>query len=131
MHPPPPPPSSSRSHDLSQQNIFMRNKERLKDALCMMPSLDVGGIRRGMGMGGRTTTEALTRARRDIHTLGHILLYEFRKGGWKRVRWGHAVMVAERWVGAFGVGRKEGGKEEVAKVETKKGSGKKVTFEFP
>ena len=88
----------------------------------------------GMDSGRRTTTEALTRARRDIHTLGHILLYEFRKGGWKRVRWGNAVSIAERWVGAFGVGGKEGGKEvveKVEKVETKKGSGKKVTFEFP
>ncbi|KAI4658065.1 uncharacterized protein J4E79_007046 [Alternaria viburni] len=59
MHPPPS--TLSHSHDLSQENMFMRNKERLKDAL---------------------------------------------------------------W-------RKEGGKEEVAKLETKKGSGKKVTFEFP
>ena len=115
MHPPTP------SHNLNQQNISLRNKARLHAALCMMPSLEGDrlsgngymGMGMGMGMGsGRRTTEELTRSGRDIHTLGHILLYEFRKGGWKRIKWGHAVQVAERWAGAFGLGGWEGDGDE-------------------
>ena len=132
MHPPSPP------HDLSQQNIFMRNKARLHAALCMMPSLE-GPAGNGYRMSGRTTTEGLTRARRDIHTLGHVLLYEFRKGGWKRVRWGNAVAIAERWVGTFGLrgrefegfGRVVAEREDEERGEGKKETRKRVTFEFP
>ena len=91
------------------------------------------GIGMGIDSGRRTTTEALTRARRNIHTLGHILLYEFRKGGWKRVRWGHAVMVAVRWVGAFGeVGWDVVGEEgKKGEGRQRSGNGKRVTFESP
>jgi hypothetical protein len=123
MHPP--------SHDLTVQNIFCSNKTRLHAALCMLPSIERPESGRVyVGSGRRTTTEGLTRARRDVHTLGHILLHEFRKGRWRRVRWGHAVLVAERWVGAFGVEAVEMGAEKKGKGSGN-GNGKRVTFQFP
>jgi hypothetical protein len=132
MHPP--------AHDLTAQNIFSRNKYRLHAALCMLPSLDERS-KNEYTVSGKRTTDVLTRARRDIHTLGHIILHEFRLGRWRRVRWLHAITVAERWVGAFGlrpqemvrqpVGKMGEIKSEVESMPQKKAQGKHVTFRFP
>lgn len=48
-----------------------------------------------------TGTAAPVKARRKIHTLSQILVYEFMQDRWKRVRWYHAVVVAERWIQAL------------------------------
>jgi hypothetical protein len=132
MHPP--------AYDLTAQNIFSRNKYRLHAALCMLPSLDERNENE-YTMSAKRTTDVLTRARRDIHTLGHIILHEFRLCRWKRVRWLHAIAVAERWVGAFGLGPQKMVREPVKKTEEmksqvesmpqKKAKGKHITFRFP
>jgi hypothetical protein len=94
MHPP--------ARDLTAQNVFLSNKRRLHDALNVLPSLNRETSSEYV-VGEKKTTALLTRARRDIHTLGHILLHEYKLSSWRRVRWLHTIAVAERWVGAFGL----------------------------
>jgi hypothetical protein len=100
MHPPA---SSSASYNnLVAQNIFNYHKYRLRAALLSLPSMD-GQRRSEYVVSEKKKLDALIKARRQIHTCGHILLDEFRKGGWRRVRWLHAVEVCEKWVRAFGL----------------------------
>jgi len=90
------------SGSLTDQNIFSNHKYRLHTALKMMPSLN-GERRSEYIVTGKTSTAALVKTRRDIHTMGHILLSKFRQDQWKSVRWYHAVAVAKRWIQAFGL----------------------------
>lgn len=132
MHPP--------ARDLTAQNVFLSNKRRLHDALNVLPSFNRETSSEYV-VGEKKTTALLTRARRDIHTLGHILLHEYKLSSWRRVRWLHTIAVAERWVGAFGLKpKRELGvltkrtKEVVC--EATKPPGKRVVnnnvrFEFP
>jgi hypothetical protein len=105
----------------------------------MLPSLDERS-KNEYTVSGKRTTDVLTRARRDIHTLAHIILHEFRLGRWRRVRWLHSIAVAERWVGAFGLRPQEMVREPVGKMEEamcevrnmpQKAQVKHVTFRFP
>jgi hypothetical protein len=98
-----PPSSSSPSHNhLVAKNIFSSHKRRLHAALLMLPSMD-GRRRSEYILGEKTKVEVLVNARKEIHFCGHILLDEFRKGSWGRVRWFHVVEVCEKWVRAFGL----------------------------
>jgi hypothetical protein len=98
-----PPVSRSASYNtLVAQNIFNSHKYRLQAALLSLPSMD-GQRRSEYVVGEKKKLDALVKARRQIHTCGHILLDEFRKGSWGRVRWLHAVEVFERWIRAFGL----------------------------
>jgi hypothetical protein len=98
-----PPPSSSPSHNhLVAKNIFSSHKYRLQAALLRLPSMN-GRRRSEYEVSEKTRVDALVSARRQIHFYGHILLEEFRKGSWGRVRWLHAVEVCEKWIRAFGL----------------------------
>ncbi|KAF1833692.1 hypothetical protein BDW02DRAFT_372225 [Decorospora gaudefroyi] len=96
IHPPSP------SNDLTTRNLFSNQKYRLHAALSKLPSLD-GAKRSEYVVSEKTKIAELVRTRREIHTCGHIILDEVRKEGWARVRWLHAMAVAERWIGAFGL----------------------------
>ncbi|RAR01793.1 integral membrane protein [Stemphylium lycopersici] len=93
MHPP--------SNELTMQNTFSSYKYRLHAALLKLPSL-TGAKGSEYAVREKTSTAALVKVRREIHTCAHILLHKFRQEEWKRVRWFHVVAVAERWLGAFG-----------------------------
>jgi len=124
------------SRNLIDQNIFNNHKYRLHTALKMMPSLN-GERRSEYVVTSRTSTAALVRARRDIYTMGHILLSKFRQDQWKSVRWYHAVAVAEKWIQAFGLipEKKADKAEERASSEGKNVSEqdpeKRPVFSFP
>jgi hypothetical protein len=94
--------SSLSNNHLVARNIFSSHKYRLHAALVSLPSMD-GERRSEYVVSEKTKLDALVKARRMIHTCGHILLDEFRKGMWARVRWFHAVEVCERWIRAFGL----------------------------
>jgi hypothetical protein len=79
---------------------FANHKYRLQYSLLKLPSM-TGKRRSEYVVSERTSTSALVKVRRECHTCGHILLDEFRKGSWRRVRWFHVVEVCERWIRAF------------------------------
>ncbi|CAE6996022.1 hypothetical protein CFE70_000220 [Pyrenophora teres f. teres 0-1] len=92
----------SRHTNIAYRDVFSNHKYRLRSALERMPSLD-RKRRNAYVISERPSMEALVKARREIHTVGHILLSKFRQDGWKRVRWYHAITVTERWIQAFGL----------------------------
>ncbi|RMZ74534.1 integral membrane [Pyrenophora seminiperda CCB06] len=102
IHPP--------SKDLIDQNKFDHHKYRLHAALKGLPSLDEKR-KSEYEFTKKTSTAVLVKARREVHIMGRILLSRFRQDEWKRVRWYHAVAVAERWIEAFGLVPREEGKE--------------------
>jgi hypothetical protein len=134
MHPP--------ARDLTLQNLFLSRKYHLHAALSKMPALN-GERSCEYVVAEKMTTATLTRARRDVHTLAHILLHGFRVGSWRRVRWLHTIAVAERWIGAFGLKPERVMDAPVERIvmvvhdeeehaEKKKNAAKKhVTFKFP
>ncbi|KAF1941295.1 hypothetical protein EJ02DRAFT_348045 [Clathrospora elynae] len=124
------------ANDLTIHNLFTNHKDRLHAALSSLPSLDPGRRRSEYVVSEKTQIGALVRARREIHTCGHILLHTFRQAQWRRVRWWHAIATAERWIGAFGLMPEEVPEEMPEEVhkklyERKKTAPELSTFSFP
>ncbi|KAH4184214.1 hypothetical protein HBI49_210020 [Parastagonospora nodorum] len=73
-------------------------KKRLHDALRKMPSIN-SRVRKNLDSvaccGGKI--DVLAKANREIHICANLLLQQFRREEWRRVRWYHAVAVAKRW----------------------------------
>lgn len=73
-------------------------KKRLHDALQKMPSID-STVRKSLESvaccGGKINV--LAKANREIHICANLLLQQFRREEWRRIRWYHAVAVVKRW----------------------------------
>jgi hypothetical protein len=79
-------------------------KGRLHDALKAMPSMDLP-IRRNESIftSGEGPIECLAKRNRAIHVCGDFLLQQFRREEWARIRWYHAVAVAQSWIANLGL----------------------------
>lgn len=86
--------SSSRR----EASPILAYKKRLHDALQKMPSID-STVRKNLDSvaccGGKINV--LAKANREIHICANLLLQQFRREEWRRIRWYHAVAVAKRW----------------------------------
>jgi len=83
---------------------FLSLKTRLHDALLKMPSIDAPHRKTSaitLGAGGKV--EILAKANREIHVCANLLLQQFQREGWKKIRWYHGVAVVERWIGSLGL----------------------------
>ncbi|KAF2243975.1 hypothetical protein BU26DRAFT_404309, partial [Trematosphaeria pertusa] len=99
-----PAPPSPSTYSLDTDPLFDIHKERLHAALLSLPSL--GSPERGRAshaVSGAERVNQLAKARRQVHICASLLLQRMRCEGWNRVRWWHAVAVAERWVGHLGI----------------------------
>jgi hypothetical protein len=47
--------------------------------------------------------EVLAKTNREIHVCANLLLQQFRREKWNRIRWYHGVAVAERWIRNLGL----------------------------
>jgi len=45
----------------------------------------------------------LAKARREIHICANLLLQQFSREEWRRVRWYHGVAVVEQWIKHLGL----------------------------
>jgi hypothetical protein len=80
------------------------SKMRLHDALKQLPSMDSSGCKRDVvivSAGEKVWT--LARANREVHICANVLLQQFRWEEWKRIRWHHAIAVAQRWIDRLGL----------------------------
>jgi hypothetical protein len=87
-----------------EDSPFLSLKTRLHDALKKMPSMDStyrktkDGVASAGGMVGY-----LAKTNREIHVCANLLLQQFRREEWKRIRWYHAVAVAQKWIENLGL----------------------------
>jgi hypothetical protein len=91
---------------LSEDSIdeFKSQKARLHDALLALPSMSSPERKREeIVVKGERRVEVLVKARRQVHICASLLAQHLRQEGWRRVRWGHGVKVAERWAEAAGL----------------------------
>jgi hypothetical protein len=83
-------------------------KKRLYEALRKMPSMN-SMARKDLDSiaccGGKI--EVLAKSNREIHICANLLLQHFRRDGWRRIRWYHAVAVAKRWIDHLGLVHEE------------------------
>jgi hypothetical protein len=47
--------------------------------------------------------EVLAKANKEIHICANLLLQQFRREEWQRIRWYHTVAVAKRWAEHLGL----------------------------
>jgi hypothetical protein len=88
------------ANDVDAENLFEKYKYRLRAALLALPSMD-GRRKSEYVVSEKTKITTLVKARRECHTIAHLLLHQFRQEQWRRVRWLHMVSVAEWWIYAF------------------------------
>lgn len=84
----------------SEDSLFLAHKMRLHDALKQLPSMDSPGFKRDVvtaNVGEKIWM--LAKANREVHICANLLLQQFRREEWKRIRWYHAIAVAQRWMG--------------------------------
>jgi hypothetical protein len=88
-----------------EDSEFVALKGRLHDALKAMPSVDslYRKNKESVANAGGTL-EYLARNNRAIHVCANLLLQQFRREEWSRIRWYHAVAVVERWIENLGLG---------------------------
>jgi hypothetical protein len=87
-----------------EESSFVALKGRLHDALKKMPSMDSRYRRNKSSVasaGGMI--ECLAKENRAIHVCGNLLLQQFRREEWARIRWYHAVAVAQSWIANLGL----------------------------
>jgi hypothetical protein len=96
-----------------EDSEFVALKGRLHDALKAMPSMDSPYRKNKESVtnaGG--ALEYLARNNRAIHVCANLLLQQFRREEWSRIRWYHAVAVAERWIENLGLGNELARREQ-------------------
>jgi hypothetical protein len=88
-----------------EDSEFVALKGRLHDALKAMSSIDslYRKNKESVANAGGAL-EYLARNNRAIHVCANLLLQQFRREEWSRIRWYHAVAVAERWIENLGLG---------------------------
>ncbi|KAF2830845.1 hypothetical protein CC86DRAFT_283953 [Ophiobolus disseminans] len=82
---------------------FLSLKNRLRDALMQMPNMDTPKQKKSaftMGPGGKIGI--FSKTNRDIHVYANLLLQQFKREEWARIRWYHGVAVVERWIEHLG-----------------------------
>lgn len=87
-----------------EDSPFLSFKLRLHTALRKMPTMN-STIRKEIDSvaccGGKV--EVLAKANREIHICANLLLQQFRREKWERIRWYHAIAVAQRWIEHLGL----------------------------
>jgi hypothetical protein len=87
----------------NEDTEYLANKTRLHDALVQLPSMDSTKSRGDtLVVRGGDRIQSIARVNRQVYTCGHLLLQQFRREDWKRIRWFHGVAVAQRWMGSLG-----------------------------
>lgn len=84
---------------------FKELKARLHAALFMLSSLDPPLLHQTEEMAiSRKEEETKIRAikGRHVHICANLLLQQFRREEWKRIRWWHGIAVVERWIEQLG-----------------------------
>ncbi|KAF2643612.1 hypothetical protein P280DRAFT_379435, partial [Massarina eburnea CBS 473.64] len=104
---------------------FESLKGRLHAALTALPSLNA--VRpsefqnvkaaAGLGVSPADKLNIQVKAWRETHICAQILLQRFKMEGWEGIRWGHGIMVVERWLMHLGLDNKVMEKKEVKGVE--------------
>jgi hypothetical protein len=82
---------------------FLALKTRLHDALQQMPNMDAHRRRSAITKETGGKVEVLAKTNREIHVCANLLLQQFRREKWNRIRWYHGVAVAERWIRNLGL----------------------------
>ena len=106
-------PAPSRASDTA----FDALQQRLRAALSSLPG--VGDAQRGRGEKHRVPNISpaervgrLVNTRNEVHLCGTLLVQILRETSWRRVRWGHLVVVVERWLGNLALEKGEKGEKE-------------------
>jgi hypothetical protein len=90
-------------HTSREKSPFLSFKFRLHDALQKMPTID-STTRKEIDSvacyGGDIAM--LAQANREIHICANLMLQQFRRKEWKRIRWYHMIAVAQRWLDHWG-----------------------------
>jgi hypothetical protein len=88
----------------TKDSYFLMHKTRLHDALLQLPSMDSPNSRGDEVFSrGGDRIQSLAKVNRQVYTCGHLLLQQFRREDWKRIRWFHGIAVAQRWMGSLGI----------------------------
>jgi hypothetical protein len=87
-----------------EDSLFLSHKTRLKDALLQLPSLRPNRPQSEVVFDGNRLS-VLTKANREVHICANLLLQQFKNEGWRRIRWFHAIAVAENLLGHLGYAR--------------------------
>jgi hypothetical protein len=83
---------------------FLSLKTRLHNALRQFPSMDAKyGRTEVNSTSGNAKVILLTKTNREIHICATLLLQLFKREEWTRIKWYHAVAVAQRWVEYLGL----------------------------
>jgi hypothetical protein len=93
----------------TEQTAFEALRQRLRTALGSLPG--VTDSQRGRSdeytasIPGAERLGQLVRARKEVHFCGTLLVQVFREDEWRSVRWGHVIVVVERWLGNLELAR--------------------------
>jgi hypothetical protein len=86
---------------LHEDASFLSLKTRLHSALRKMSSREPTWKKNQEQTDGKI--HVLAKTNREVHVCATLLLQQFRREKWTRIRWYHAVAVAERWAEHLGL----------------------------
>jgi len=85
------------------ETAFEALRQRLHTALSSLPGVSTVQRERGekhrLPVSPAERVGRLVRTRNEVHLCGTLLVQVLREGEWRSVRWGHLVLVVERWLG--------------------------------
>jgi hypothetical protein len=82
-----------------EDSLFLSLKTRLHSGLLQIQSMNARGENKsGSTRGAGEGIKILARANREVHVCAHLLLQQFKREEWKRIRWYNAVAVAQKWI---------------------------------
>jgi hypothetical protein len=87
-----------------EDSPFLSYKSRLHDALQKMPTMTSTSrkeIDNVASCGGKP--QVLAKANREIHICANLMIQQFRREEWTRIRWYHMIAVAQRWLDHLGL----------------------------
>jgi hypothetical protein len=95
----------------TEHTAFEALRQRLHTALLSLPGVSEPQRERHdkytKSVPGAEKISQLVRARKEVHFCGTLLVQMFREDEWRNVRWGHLILVAERWIGSMSLPRDE------------------------
>lgn len=86
-----------------ENSKFTSLQTRLHDGLLQMLDMDQRRKRPTTPTSSGGQVEVLAKANRQIHVCANLLLQQFRREEWKKIRWYHGMAVAERWIEHLGL----------------------------
>jgi hypothetical protein len=95
-------------HTSREELPFLSFKFRLHDALQKMPTMDSTTRKEVDSVaccGGNIAV--LAKANREIYICANLMLQQFRREEWKRIRWYHMIAVAQNWLDHLALKAKE------------------------